>query len=198
MAKKPESAKEWPGKLGEPITISFRNIRPAYPKDAEGFVRQAIWLGLLEQLKKLSLLVDHYGFKQEDPDRWLWLAFHLARDLHPGFRIVYDDWLARSFKALWGFTPVFPMKDENPSHRATGTGWAPTLMPEVVALLVDTLKPVIKRNDEEIVEMLAVFFDRDLKKPSKKSEKERRVATLKRRLSKGRKMQSDSRRPNEA
>jgi hypothetical protein len=28
MEKRTEAAKEWPGDLGEPITISFQNIRP--------------------------------------------------------------------------------------------------------------------------------------------------------------------------
>ncbi len=38
-------------------------------------------------LRKIELLLDEYGIARDDPERWLLLAFELARDFVPGFAI---------------------------------------------------------------------------------------------------------------
>jgi hypothetical protein len=185
-SKGPAQAKRWPGELGEPLKIPFQDIRPAYLEDPEGFAKKLNELCFLESVKKLVAVADHYGIKDQDPAQWAFgLALCLARDLHPGFRVVYSGWQAEAFKVAHdGFTPFFTTVEGD--GRPKGTGWAPLLMPEIVALLVDTFKPVTKLTDEKIVEILAVSFEPQLAKPSKKLEKQKKVATLLKRLSVGR------------
>lgn len=45
-------------------------------------------LAVRAQLLKLLLLLEHYGIKPGEPDRWFKLAFLLAHDHVPGMRLV--------------------------------------------------------------------------------------------------------------
>jgi hypothetical protein len=50
-------------------------------------------VGLPEQLEKLELLKEYYRL-----NNWPALALKLAQDFHPGFKVVFDDPLAREKK----------------------------------------------------------------------------------------------------
>ena len=201
--------KEWPGDLGQPIVVPFRGMpgstiwwwnapdNPQAENNPKHGVTPAAYLdGLAERVGKLNQLADHYGIDRNgDPGWGFLLAYKIACDLnHPGFELVYDHWTATVFKNLFGFTPFFPTKEgDSPRHRPKGAGaWAPMFVPELVALLVDTFRPGIRLenkeiNDEKMCEWLAISIDPRLADRSRRPEKKRRVATLIRRLSEGRK-----------
>ena len=215
MAKKSKTTtggagKKWPGDLGQPIVVQYRGMpdksdrpvwwpgsvdsqTPATPSTSPEYEAIAAEVST-KTLRKLLRLADHYGIEQKgDPGWGLALACAIARDLHPGFQLVYDDWKATLFKMQYGFTPLYPTKEvDNPAHRKKGTGWAPTLVPELLALLADPLVKNIKRkydagfSDKQFCEIMAISFDPGLKKPSRWKEKQRRTATLIRRLTEGR------------
>jgi hypothetical protein len=156
---------------------------------------QPILVGGPERIEKLYRLAKHYGIRLDSNPGWgEQLAFCLAIDFHPGFKLVYDDWHVRAFKTLYGFTPLLPMKEgDKPRHRRKGTGWAPELSPEVFATFVDWLKAGFKIKgkkftDRKACELAAVSFDSSLEKRDQQGEKKRRVDLLIRRLSKGRQL----------
>ena len=158
-----------PNDLDQPIVIPFVGIRD----------QSSIGEGLLKRFEKLFRLADHYGIEQKgDPGWGFALALKIASDLHPGFEFVHDDWNARVFKSLCdkiGTKPLFRMKEgDNPDHRPAGTGWAPMLVPEFVALFVDTFKATQggkRRSDVWWCEQMVISFDPDLGKPTRKAEK---------------------------
>lgn len=193
MLKKPKKAtgrarKEWPGDIGQPIVVPFRGM-----PDGNNFPLD----GLQERFQKLIRLADHYGINRGgDPGWGLLLAYQIASDLHPGFELVYNDWQATAFKSLYGLTPLHRLREgARPGHRPKGSGWAALFAPEVVALWVDTLSKIAKKkgkkiSEKKICELIAISVDPDLEKRANQSEKEKRVATLIRRLSEGRKRKS--------
>jgi hypothetical protein len=215
MAKKSKSTtsragKEWPGDLGLPIVVQYRGMpgqsdRPVWwrgsvdsqtpaPPSTSPEYEAIAWEVSTKGFRKLLRLADHYGIERKgDPGWGLALAYAIARDLHPGFQMVYDDWKATLFKMQYGSTPLYPTKEvDNPAHRKKGTGWAPTLVPELLALLADTFGKNIKQrcdagfSNKRFCEIMAISFDPGLQKPSRWKDKQRRTATLIRRLTEGR------------
>jgi hypothetical protein len=170
--------KTWPGDLGQPIVVPFPDLnKPLYP-----------WEGTAKCLDKLCRLADHYGIERKgDPGWGFLLAMEIARDLHPGFEFVYDDWRATVFKTAYGFTPAFRTKEsDNPSHRPKGTGWAPDFPPEFIALFVDGLIDNTL-TDKQMCESIAIAIDPPLKNLRQRAELKKKTAILIRRLSEGRK-----------
>ena len=84
---------------------------------------------------------------------------------------------------------MHPTKEgDRPRRRPKVAGaWAPEFAPELVALLVDITRRKGGLNDEKSCELLAIAIEPALAKRTNLKEKNRRVATLIRRLSEGRK-----------
>ncbi len=184
-ARAASKEKVWPGDLGQPIVIPFR-MSGLGEQEAPKLRLD----GLPEMLTKLTRLADYYGINKEGSAGWgLLLAFRIAMDLHPGFQFVYDDPRATLFNRRHGTN--FPaLEGSHPHHRPKGTGWAPELSPEAIALLADTigktLKSKSKWTDRQFCELLVCSFEPRLEKASQASEKNKKIATLIRRLTEGR------------
>jgi hypothetical protein len=185
--RRAEKQKEWPGDLGKPIVIPFPET-----KLVDGVEKMEFRLdGLVERLRKLGELADYYGVKREGDAGWAFLlAFQLACDLHPGFQFVFDDPRATLANRMGASFPT--VEGIRPHHRPKGTGWAPVFSPQVVALLADTVGKALKQQrgwtDKQFCEEMAASIDPKLEKPGNRKEKNRRVATLIRRLTEGRKL----------
>jgi hypothetical protein len=79
------------GELAKPILTPF-----SYPQlNADEKPVVSVSAGTVARLEKLPLLAEHYGVTQGD---WFNLALRLAIDFVPGFRVLYDDPLARALK----------------------------------------------------------------------------------------------------
>jgi len=181
-------SKEWPGDLGKPIVIPFR-----LPNNADDQQRTTIHLdGLPETLHKLMQLADYYKIKRDGDAGWgLLLAFQIARDLHPGFQLVYDDVRASVLNRRYGME--FPtVEGLRPHHRPKGTGWAPDFPPETIALLADTLGKNLGWTDKKFCESIVCSVEPRLEKPGQITERNKKVTTLIRRLSEGRRRKKAS------
>jgi hypothetical protein len=78
--------------LAEPILVPLETPE----RDADGkLIVRMDWGLFLKQLQKMELLAQHYGVAETDHFN---LAFRLARDFVPGFRILYDDPGTRALK----------------------------------------------------------------------------------------------------
>jgi hypothetical protein len=176
------ASKEWPGDLGKPIVIPFRMT--SNPEDQH---RPTIHLdGLTETLHKLMRLADHYGIKREGDAGWgLLLAVQIARDLHPGFQLVYDDLRATLLNRRCG-TNLPTVEGLHPHPRPKGTGWAPDFPPETIALFADSFGKKLGWTDKKFCELIAYSVEPRLEKRGQLTERNKKVATLIRRLSQGR------------
>jgi hypothetical protein len=200
VAKKPQTKAS--GELNETIVVPFMGMfkdpagKPTphtmsgnAPGD-EPSVDDLLRVAASAQLEKLRRLADHYGIDRSGPEGWgLQLALQIAIEHHPGFEVVYDDWRARLFHSLHGFTPLFELKGKKPKKISDSKSWASVskfLQPEVLALLVSRDR---KSNltDEQICEKLVIGADKTMGKRMNQLQKRQRTATLIRRLSEGRK-----------
>jgi len=166
--------------------------------DYEQLIRASVKEAQPAIIEKLERLADHYGIERSGEAGWgFLLAYRIACDLHPGFKLVYRHWHAAVFKALHGFAPLFPTEEgDNPGHRPKGSGWAPMFVPEAVALCVDVIREIAERKvkkitDEKCCELIVLSVDPGLAKPTKRLEKKKKIATLIRRLSEGRRRKMD-------
>jgi hypothetical protein len=182
-----KTSKDWPDDLGKPIVIPFR--APERSDDDKVIIHLD---GLPESLDKLMRLAHHYGIKREGTPGWgLLLAFAIARDVHPGFRVVYDDRRVTLLNRRHGLS-LPTLEGDRPHHRPKGTGWQPDLFPETVALLVDTFGKRLGRTDRKVCELIVCSFEPELGRSSRVTERNRRINTVIRRLSEGRKLKKGS------
>ena len=202
--KKPKAktASAMSEEFNEPIVVPFRGMfkDPAgkstpptmlgSPVGDEPTVEDLLRDGESRRLEKLQRLADHYGINRSGAAGWgLYLALRIATEHHPGFKVVYDDWQARLFHRLHGFTPLFEVKGKKPKKISdSDLSWASVskfLQPEVLALLVGRDR---KSNltDKQICEKLVIAADKTMGKRMNQLQKRRRTATLIRRLSEGR------------
>lgn len=201
--KKPKAkaASAMPDEFNEPITVPFRgmfkdstkeSIPP--PKDSIGnelTMEDLIHDSGSRRIEKLLRLADHYGIDRSGPAGWgLHLALLIAMEHHPGFEVVYDDWKARIFHRLYGFTPLYELKGKSPKRIFDKElGWASAskhFQPEFLAMLISRNR-ISKKTDEQICEELVIAADEEMKLRTNHLEKRRRTATLVRRLTEGRK-----------
>jgi hypothetical protein len=200
MGEKPNTkgASATPDEFNEPIIVPFRGM----PKNPDGTSNQTSRLlpdppgddpsdedlcrdGASRQIEKLLRLAEHYGIDQSLANWGLHLALRIAVDHHPGFRLVYDDELARMFYRLHGFTPIFDLKGKPPRRIKPGeNGWAAVsklLTPELLSFFGSS-----KLTDREICEVLVKATDSEMAKRKNKRVADSRAATLNRRLTEGR------------
>ncbi|MGO9768999.1 MAG: hypothetical protein ACLPSW_05475 [Roseiarcus sp.] len=196
-----------PDEFNEPIVVPFRGM----PKNPDGTSNQTSLLlpdppgndpsnedlcrdGVSRQIEKLLRLGEHYGIDQSLPNWGLHLALRIAVDHHPGFRIVYDDELARMFYRLHGFTPIFDLKGKPPSRITPGEkGWAALsklLTPEILSFFGSS-----KFTDREICEALVKAADPKMAMRKNKRVADSRAATLNRRLTEGRRKKQKQKLP---
>jgi hypothetical protein len=200
---KVKSASAGADEFNEPIVVSFRGMFKDPAGKSTPLAMQGSFTGdeptvddLLrdsrsKQIEKLTRLADHYGLDRSGPEGWgLHLALRIATEHHPGFRVVYDDWPARLFFRLYGFTPLYPLKGKDPKIiRSNECGWArlsKILQPEMLAMLVKLFKKKDMTN-EQICEMFVLTADEKMKQRKNLLERKRRTATLIRRLTEGQK-----------
>ena len=207
--KKPKAkaASAMSDEFNEPIVVPFRGMfkDPAgkstpptmlgSPVGDEPTVEDLLRDGESRRLEKLQRLADHYGIDRSGAAGWgLYLALRIATEHHPGFKVVYDDWQARQFHRLHGFTPLYDLKGKRPKKLPEEYGWASIskfLQPEFLASLISRNR---KSNltDEQICEGLVIAADEEMKLRRNHLEKARRTATLIRRLTEGRKRLKNS------
>lgn len=200
MGEKPNTkcASATPDEFNDPIVVPFRGM----PKNPDGTSNQTSLLfpdppdneptvddllrdGASRQIEKLLRLAEHYGIDQSLPNWGLHLALRIAVDHHAGFRLVYDDELARMFYRLHGFTPIFDLKGKPQSRIRPGEkGWAAAsklLTPELLSFFGGS-----KLTDREICEVLVKAANSEMAKRKNKRVANSRAATLNRRLTEGR------------
>jgi hypothetical protein len=180
--------------FSEPIVVPFRGMfrDPATDPSWEApSVEDLMRDAAARQIEKLNRLAACLGIDLSGPYGWPLLALRIANECHPGFKLVYDDWQARYFHSLHGFTPLFPLKGKSPRViSSVASEWqsvSKLLQPEFLALLVHGTKHG-KLSDEKICEILVKAFDPNMTLRKNQVEKRERTATLVRRLSEGRKL----------
>ena len=175
--------------LEEPIVVPFRGADEGACKQWASDVATA-------RIAKLKLIAERYGINIDDPNAGLELALRIAIDNHPGFRIVYDDWQARTFHRLFGDTPFCPLKGRGPEHIGNRKIWGKDefldlLEPELLALLIAPAENrENKATDSKICETFVKAADPVMEKLKHGRERDSRTATLIRRLTKGRSIRS--------
>jgi hypothetical protein len=118
------------------------------------------------------------------------LAFRIACDLHPGFQFVYDDLRATLLNRQGANLPT--LEGLNPSHRPKGSGWAPALLPQFLAILGDAAKKNLGWTDRQFCDFLVRAYEPSLEKPNSSSERRKKAATLNRRLTMGRRLRREA------
>jgi hypothetical protein len=135
---------------------------------------------------------NHLNGRQGVNERIMLRELVRRSDMMVILELIYDHWHATVFKELYGFTPLHQTKEgDNPRHRPKSTGWAPMFVPELIALLADTIGKSVKLKykkftDEKFCELIAVSIDPHLAKRGNQAEMKKKIATLIRRLSEGR------------
>jgi hypothetical protein len=180
--------------FSEAIVVPFRGMPRDPTSDPSGkapSVEDLMRDAAARQIEKLNRLAVYHGIDMSSPYGWPLLALQLANSSHPGFRLVYDDWQARYFHSLYGFTPLFPLKARSPGAISrSAKGWrsaSKLLRPEFLALMVHRARNC-NLSDEKICEIIVKSADEEMKLRKNQPERMRRTATLVRRLSKGRKL----------
>jgi hypothetical protein len=173
---------------GEPTSTTMLGDPIWTQVTAENLIRE----GAIKQMEKLLRLADLYGIDRSGPAGWgFYLALRIATGHLSGFRVVYDDWQARQFYRLHGWTPVYPLRGKSPrSIRNMEYGWAWTskfLQPEMLAMLFSADRKAKHTTAKEFCEAIVIAADDEMKKRKNRREKESRIATLIRRLTEGRK-----------
>jgi hypothetical protein len=202
--KKPKAkaASAMPDEFNEPIVVPFRGMfkdpagKPTPPTMLESpagdepTVEDLLRDGESRRLEKLQRLADHYGIDRSGAAGWgLHLALRIATEHHPAFKVVYDDWQARYYHRLHGFTPLYELKGKSPKKISEEYGWvskSKLLQPEVLAMLISRNR-ISNKTDEQLCEGLVVAADKEMQLRKNRLEKNRRTATLIRRLTEGRK-----------
>jgi hypothetical protein len=181
MFKSPDGTPSPPSLLGRAFGL---------PPSDEPTVNDLVFDGLLRRFAKLLRLAQHHNIDDLSGPGGLHLALRIAMDYHPGFKLVYDDPMARLFHRLHGFTPIYPLKGNAPQELSgTDRGWphiSKILIPETLAMLIPRDRKS-KLTDRELCELFVVAADEEMKKRKNLLTKNQRTATLVRRLTKGRK-----------
>jgi hypothetical protein len=94
------------GALNEPIVGTHPLALAVLIRKQPESVRKMVWKAqkdriTKQQVDKLRLLLKHYKIAPNDPNRFLLLAFHLARDFVPGMSVVDKSRRGRGAPRKW-------------------------------------------------------------------------------------------------
>ncbi len=168
-AKKPPP--KFTGELGTPILAALE----MQGRNDEGTLRLSISPAFIEQLRKLEFLAAHYNALRDGKIDFFVLSFAMAKDLVPGFQILYDDPIARDLNlpnAYRGKTK--PKGAGKLRERASGQ--------DLITLFHGLQKAFPDRSEVRLSEMIAECLIPDLAGPQRASDRKRTGKTLRNRL----------------
>ncbi len=184
MTNKPVATK-FTGELLEPILVPFEV--PRYDASGKLLINLS---GFSERIKKMAALARHYEVADGNKINGDLLAYKMACDLVPGFKVLIDDPIARAINSE--FLGTLPDVYYGKGTKLKGSGAFPEWLNGI--LLIFSFEVFAFKYPKEaevaLAERVVLTFKPELKGEQHKKAREKHGKTLRNRLSKARKQAS--------